>query len=324
MPATDAAVARLTASMEALTPVIQSLNEEVRSGREKTTEVLIQLQGLSTTLTGVKTDLDNLTKVVSTGNGQPSLVHRVTTLETRQQGVMGDITDLKVKLDTFANAKMLTKGQIIAGVIGMITPWNWPQNQICAKVGPALAAGCTMVLKPSELAPLACLRLADLESNVVLAGIVELAEHLPRLRLAELTSEREAGFKINKRRRENPGVPSLLHFAQVHGAVAVAPHQGHGEPPHLHQIVRLKIFLREEASAVYCYGGLVFVKGGLQELRDRKPGMMTLISLAITVAFVFSAYVGVDVANHSVSGSTVVPFRARRPASTARVVVSSS
>ena len=41
-------------------------------------------------------------------------------------------------------------------------------------------------------------------------------------------------------------------------------------------------------TAVYCYGGLVFIKGGLQELRDRQPGMMTLISLAITVAFVFS------------------------------------
>jgi P-type Cu2+ transporter len=41
-------------------------------------------------------------------------------------------------------------------------------------------------------------------------------------------------------------------------------------------------------TAVYFYGGLVFVKGGLEELRDRKPGMMTLISLAITVAFVFS------------------------------------
>jgi Cu2+-exporting ATPase len=41
-------------------------------------------------------------------------------------------------------------------------------------------------------------------------------------------------------------------------------------------------------TAVYFYGGLVFVKGGQQELRDRKPGMMTLISLAITVAFVFS------------------------------------
>jgi Cu2+-exporting ATPase len=41
-------------------------------------------------------------------------------------------------------------------------------------------------------------------------------------------------------------------------------------------------------TAVYVYGGLVFVKGGLRELRDRLPGMMTLISLAITVAFVFS------------------------------------
>jgi P-type Cu2+ transporter len=41
-------------------------------------------------------------------------------------------------------------------------------------------------------------------------------------------------------------------------------------------------------TAVYVYAGLVFVKGGLRELRDRLPGMMTLISLAITVAFVFS------------------------------------
>jgi aldehyde dehydrogenase (NAD+) len=40
------------------------------------------------------------------------------------------------------------------GVVGLITPWNWPLNQICVKVGPALAAGCTMVLKPSEVAPI--------------------------------------------------------------------------------------------------------------------------------------------------------------------------
>jgi aldehyde dehydrogenase (NAD+) len=40
------------------------------------------------------------------------------------------------------------------GVCGMITPWNWPMNQIACKVGPALAVGCTMVLKPSEVAPL--------------------------------------------------------------------------------------------------------------------------------------------------------------------------
>lgn len=40
------------------------------------------------------------------------------------------------------------------GVCGLITPWNWPLYQITAKVGPALAAGCTVVLKPSELSPL--------------------------------------------------------------------------------------------------------------------------------------------------------------------------
>jgi aldehyde dehydrogenase (NAD+) len=40
------------------------------------------------------------------------------------------------------------------GVCGLITPWNWPMNQIVSKVAPALAAGCTMVLKPSEFAPL--------------------------------------------------------------------------------------------------------------------------------------------------------------------------
>jgi aldehyde dehydrogenase (NAD+) len=40
------------------------------------------------------------------------------------------------------------------GVCGLITPWNWPMNQIVCKVAPALAAGCTMILKPSELAPL--------------------------------------------------------------------------------------------------------------------------------------------------------------------------
>ncbi|MEQ1866495.1 MAG: aldehyde dehydrogenase family protein, partial [Micropepsaceae bacterium] len=47
------------------------------------------------------------------------------------------------------------------GVVGMITPWNWPVNQIMCKAAPALAAGCTMVLKPSEVAPLNAMLIAD-------------------------------------------------------------------------------------------------------------------------------------------------------------------
>ena len=47
------------------------------------------------------------------------------------------------------------------GVCGLITPWNWPINQIVSKVAPALAAGCTMLLKPSEIAPISGLIFAE-------------------------------------------------------------------------------------------------------------------------------------------------------------------
>jgi len=47
------------------------------------------------------------------------------------------------------------------GVCGLITPWNWPMNQIAAKVGPALAMGCTIVLKPSEVAPFSAYLFAE-------------------------------------------------------------------------------------------------------------------------------------------------------------------
>ena len=53
--------------------------------------------------------------------------------------------------DVSQGTTRLTKEPI--GVVGMITPWNWPLNQIACKVAPALAVGCTMVLKPSEVAP---------------------------------------------------------------------------------------------------------------------------------------------------------------------------
>ena len=48
------------------------------------------------------------------------------------------------------------------GVIGMITPWNWPMNQMSTKVASAIAAGCTMVLKPSEITPFCAIILAEI------------------------------------------------------------------------------------------------------------------------------------------------------------------
>jgi len=58
----------------------------------------------------------------------------------------------RFKFEELTGSTLMRKEPI--GVCGLITPWNWPMNQIACKVAPALAAGCTMVLKPSEIAPL--------------------------------------------------------------------------------------------------------------------------------------------------------------------------
>jgi aldehyde dehydrogenase (NAD+) len=69
-------------------------------------------------------------------------------------------------LETFEFERVLSTGSLVVkepiGVVGMITPWNWPLNQITCKVAPALAAGCTMVLKPSEIAPLDAIVFAEI------------------------------------------------------------------------------------------------------------------------------------------------------------------
>src|SRR2546421_6262905 len=61
------------------------------------------------------------------------------------------------------------------GVVGCITPWNYPLHQVVAKVAPAIAAGCTVVLKPSEVAPLTAFMLAEIMDEAGLpAGVFNL------------------------------------------------------------------------------------------------------------------------------------------------------
>jgi len=71
---------------------------------------------------------------------------------------MGDL------LDTFAFEEEIGSSLVVrepVGVVAAITPWNYPLHQVAAKVAPALAAGCTVVLKPSEVAPLSAFILAE-------------------------------------------------------------------------------------------------------------------------------------------------------------------
>lgn len=81
-------------------------------------------------------------------------------------------------LNDFKFEERLGRARVVhepLGVVAMITPWNWPLNQICAKVAPALAAGDTMVLKPSEESPACAMILAEvLEKAGVPAGVFNL------------------------------------------------------------------------------------------------------------------------------------------------------
>jgi aldehyde dehydrogenase (NAD+) len=74
--------------------------------------------------------------------------------------------------ETVGNSTVLKEP---VGVCGLITPWNWPINQIACKVAPALAAGCTVVLKPSEIAPVNATLFAEvLDAAGVPAGVFNL------------------------------------------------------------------------------------------------------------------------------------------------------
>ncbi|MGE3304209.1 MAG: aldehyde dehydrogenase family protein [Hyphomonadaceae bacterium] len=96
------------------------------------------------------------------------------------------------------------------GVVGMVTPWNWPINQIACKVAPALAAGCTMVLKPSELAPMNAMLLAEIldEAGVPRgvfnlvngdgAGVGAALSRHPGVDMMSFTGSTRAGILVSK------------------------------------------------------------------------------------------------------------------------------
>ncbi len=97
------------------------------------------------------------------------------------------------------------------GVCGFITPWNWPINQIACKVAPAIAAGCAMVLKPSELTPLSALIFAEVMHDAgVPAGVFNLvngdgptvgaalSSH-PLVDMMSFTGSTRAGIEVAKR-----------------------------------------------------------------------------------------------------------------------------
>jgi aldehyde dehydrogenase (NAD+) len=103
-------------------------------------------------LTAYKAHYGEIAQAISTEMGAP-----VTLSKGSQTGVgVGHISAMIDVLKTFKFEEMQGTVRLVqepVGVCALITPWNWPINQVAAKVVPALAAGCTMVLKPSEYSP---------------------------------------------------------------------------------------------------------------------------------------------------------------------------
>jgi aldehyde dehydrogenase (NAD+) len=116
---------------------------------------------LRAVLDGLTARQEDLATLIATDLGAPYQlalkVHVATPI-----AVLSGILDI---LETYDFAGRPCGNSLIVrepvGVVGAITPWNYPLHQVVAKVAPALAAGCTVVLKPSEVAPLAAYALAD-------------------------------------------------------------------------------------------------------------------------------------------------------------------
>jgi len=107
-----------------------------------------------------------------------------------------------------------TKGRTLIrkepiGVVGMITPWNWPINQISCKVAPALAAGCTMVLKPTEIAPLNAMLFAEVMHEAgVPPGVFNLVNG--------------DGLTVGEAMSSHPGIDMMSFTGSTRAGIAVA------------------------------------------------------------------------------------------------------
>ena len=125
-------------------------------------------------LAGYKTHYDEIATAISDEMGAPMKLAR------ESQAAVG-VGHLTAMIDVLQHFKFEEKHGVArlmlepVGVCALITPWNWPINQIAAKVVPALAAGCTMVLKPSEFSPFSAIIWAKvLHEAGVPAGVFNL------------------------------------------------------------------------------------------------------------------------------------------------------
>lgn len=123
-----------------------------------------------------KARIPDIAEAIATEMGCP-----ISTASTAQAGSgLGHLAQALAALEKFEFSESIGDNVVVReaiGVVALITPWNWPMNQIVAKVGPCLAAGCTMILKPSEEAPTSAAIFAEvMDAAGVPAGVFNLVQ----------------------------------------------------------------------------------------------------------------------------------------------------
>jgi len=167
--------------------------------------------------------LPDLADAITEEMGAPAALARGAQAPTGLGHIMGAAAILK----DFKFAEDRGKNRIVKeaiGVCGLITPWNWPLNQVACKVAPALATGCTMVLKPSEVAPFSAQIFAEiLHAAGVPAGVfnlvngdgpgvgVALSSH-PEVDMISFTGSTRAGIEVARN-----AAPTVKRVAQELG-----------------------------------------------------------------------------------------------------------
>jgi aldehyde dehydrogenase (NAD+) len=165
-PATEEVVGAISLGSPAdVSKAVAAANHAFESFSETTVEERLRL--LRRIVDIYKSKSEEMAEAISTEMGAPLSFAR----KAQVPAGLGHLLEAVKVLEHFEfehvkGSTLLRKEPI--GVCGLITPWNWPMNQIACKVAPALATGCTMVLKPSELAPLSAYLFAQIlhEANV--------------------------------------------------------------------------------------------------------------------------------------------------------------
>src|SRR5450432_2416461 len=158
-PATEEAFARVSLGSKAdVDKAVAAARKAFETWSKTTREERLAL--LQKIMAVYQTKYEQIAETISKEMGAPMWLSKAAQAATGMGHLAEAVKILKdYKFEETRGTTTIVKEPV--GVCGFITPWNWPINQIVCKVAPALAAGCTIILKPSEVAPMNAMLFAD-------------------------------------------------------------------------------------------------------------------------------------------------------------------